>query len=144
MGKIGVIYYSMYGHVAAMAEEVKAGVEEAGYEVELLQIPETLSDDVLGKMGAPPKSDVPIADPKKLGEYDGFLFGFPTRFGAAPAQVKAFFDATGGLWMSGGLVGKPAGLFFSTGTLGGGQETTALTFVTQFVHHGMIYVPIGA
>mmetsp|Transcript_12535 Transcript_12535/g.41017 ORF Transcript_12535/g.41017 Transcript_12535/m.41017 type:complete len:137 (+) Transcript_12535:417-827(+) len=78
-----------------------------------------------------------------MAEYDGFLFGTPTRFGMASAQMKAFLDATGGLWLKGKLVGKPAGLFFSTGTQGGGQETTALTFLTQLTHHGMIYVPIG-
>jgi NAD(P)H dehydrogenase (quinone) len=59
------------------------------------------------------------------------------------AQMKAFWDQTGQLWQGGLLVGKPAGIFFSTGTQGGGQETTALTWITQFVHHGMIYVPMG-
>lgn len=94
-------------------------------------------------MGAPKKPDDPIATPEVLKEADGVLFGIPTRFGMAAAQMKAFMDSTGGLWMSGGLVGKPAGVFFSTGTAGGGQETTALTFLTQLSHHGMIYVPIG-
>lgn len=61
----------------------------------------------------------------------------------AAAQVKAFMDSTGGLWSAGKLVGKPAGLFFSTAVQGGGQETTALTFVTQLTHHGMIFVPLG-
>ena len=61
----------------------------------------------------------------------------------AAAQMKAFMDSTGGLWMKGALIGKPAGIFFSTGTQGGGQETTALTFVTQLTHHGMIFVPLG-
>ena len=57
--------------------------------------------------------------------------------------MKAFWDTTGGLWQSGGLVGMPAGVFFSTATQNGGQETTALTWVTQLVHHGMIFVPMG-
>lgn len=60
-----------------------------------------------------------------------------------PSQVKSVLDATGGLWKTGSLVGKPAGVFFSTASQGGGQESTALTFVTQLTHHGMIYVPIG-
>lgn len=85
----------------------------------------------------------PVITPDELVKADGFLFGYPTRFGMLPAQAKAFWDSTGGLWMKGALVGKPAGVFFSTGTQGGGQETTALTSVTQLVHHGMIYVPIG-
>ncbi|VAH70300.1 unnamed protein product [Triticum turgidum subsp. durum] len=58
-------------------------------------------------------------------------------------QMKAFFDSTGGLWQAQSLSGKPAGVFFATGTQGGGQETTALTAVTQLTHHGMLFVPVG-
>lgn len=89
------------------------------------QVPETLSDEVLGKMMAPPKTDVPIITPNELPEADGFVFGFPTRFGMMAAQFKAFFDSTGGLWKKQELAGKPAGIFYSTGSQGGGQETTA-------------------
>lgn len=88
------------------------------------KVPETLSEEVLGKMGAPPKNDVPIIEPNDLAEADGILFGFPTRFGMMAAQFKAFLDATGGLWRSQALAGKPAGIFYSTGSQGGGQETT--------------------
>jgi NAD(P)H dehydrogenase (quinone) len=93
---------------------------------QIRKVPETLSEEVLGKMGAPPKTDVPVAviTPQELAEADGILFGFPTRFGMMAAQMKAFFDATGGLWREQSLAGKPAGIFFSTGTQGGGQETT--------------------
>ena len=76
-------------------------------------------------MSVPPKSDVPIITPNQLSEADGFIFGFPTRFGMMAAQFKAFFDATGGLWRTQQLAGKPAGIFYSTGSQGGGQETTA-------------------
>lgn len=77
-------------------------------------------------MGAPPKlTTIPIIDPHKLAEADAFLFGFPTRYGMMASQFKAFFDATGGLWRTQALAGKPAGLFYSTGSQGGGQETTA-------------------
>jgi len=89
------------------------------------QVPETLPEEVLGKMGAPPKSEVPVLEAKDLPEADGFLFGFPTRYGMMAAQFKAFLDATGGLWRTQALAGKPAGLFISTGSQGGGQETTA-------------------
>jgi len=144
MPKVAVIFYSMYGHVKTLAAEIKAGLEEAGCEATLLQVPETLPAEVLEKMSAPPKDEsIEIADAHTLPEYDAFLFGVPTRFGMAAAQMKAFLDATGGLWMKGALVGKPAGLFFSTATQGGGQETTAFTFLTQLSHHGMIFVPIG-
>lgn len=86
---------------------------------------ETLHEEVLGKMSAPPKSDVPIITASELSEADGFVFGFPTRFGMMSAQFKAFFDSTGGLWRTQQLAGKPAGIFYSTGSQGGGQETTA-------------------
>ncbi|KAG6491440.1 NAD(P)H dehydrogenase (quinone) FQR1-like [Zingiber officinale] len=142
--KIYVVYYSMYGHVAKLAEEIQKGAASVeGVEVKLWQVPETLPEGVLGKMGAPPKSDVPIIEPNALQEADGILFGFPTRFGMMAAQFKAFIDATGGLWRSQALAGKPAGIFYSTGSQGGGQETTPLTAITQLAHHGMIYVPIG-
>jgi len=106
-------------------------------------VAETLPKEVLDKMYAPAKPDVPVINPQDLAEADGIIFGIPTRFGEMAGQMKALFDATGGLWGKGALVGKVASVFFSTGTQGGGQETTALTTVTQFVHHGMIYVPIG-
>lgn len=84
----------------------------------LLQIvPETLPEEVLSKMGAPPKDDsVPIITADKLPEADGIIFGIPTRFGMAAAQMKSFMDSTGGLWQEGKLMGKPAGVFFSTAT----------------------------
>ncbi len=100
---------------------------------------------VLVQMYAAPRDEsIPtITDPSALNEFDGIIFGSGTRFGAIASQLKAFFDASGGVWQTGGWVGKTAGIFFSTGTQGGGQETTALTTVTQFTHHGMIFVPIG-
>jgi len=141
--KIAIIYYSMYGHIAKMAEAVAKGVTAAGADVKIVQIAETLPKDVLDKMHAPPKAAHPVATTQDLVDCDGILFGIPTRYGAQSAQVKAFLDATGQLWQSGALVGKPVSTFFSTGTQGGGQETTALTFYTQLVHHGCIIVPIG-
>jgi NAD(P)H dehydrogenase (quinone) len=97
-------------------------------------------------MGAPAKPDDPVMDfaaVEKLPEYDGFIFGVPTRFGNMASQMKAFFDMTGGIWQKGALVGKPAATFVSTGTANGGQETTHMCSVTQLVHHGMIYCPLG-
>lgn len=94
-------------------------------------------------MHAPPKSDYPVIDPKTLESYDAFLFGIPTRYGNFPAQWKAFWDSTGGQWGSGGYWGKYAGVFISTGTLGGGQESTAIAAMSTLTHHGIIYVPLG-
>ncbi|KAJ2397552.1 hypothetical protein GGI23_003493 [Coemansia sp. RSA 2559] len=142
--KIFVIFYSTYGHVQTLAQAVMNGLLKDGkVDVEMYQIPETLSADVLEKLHAPPKQNIPEITADKLVEADGFVFGFPTRFGMAPAQVKAFFDSTGKLWSEGALAGKPVGLFFSTASQHGGQEATAFTFMPHFAHHGMIYVPLG-
>ncbi|XP_078437014.1 putative NAD(P)H dehydrogenase (quinone) FQR1-like 1 [Wolffia australiana] len=142
--KVYIVYYSTYGHVEKLAEEIKKGAASVeGVEAKLWQVPETLPAEILGKMGAPPKSEVPVISPAELAEADGLIFGFPTRFGMMAAQFKAFFDSTGGLWRTQELAGKPAGIFYCTGSQGGGQETTALTAITQLAHHGMIYVPIG-
>ncbi|KAH7282625.1 hypothetical protein KP509_35G040600 [Ceratopteris richardii] len=142
--KVYIVYYSMYGHVERLAQEIKKGADSVeGVEATLWQVPETLPEQVLQKMSAPPKSEVPVIEPAQLAAADGLVFGFPTRFGMMAAQFKAFLDATGGLWRSQSLAGKPAGIFFSTGSQGGGQETTALTAITQLTHHGMIFVPIG-
>lgn len=142
--KVYIVYYSTYGHVEKLGQQIKKGAESVeGVEAKLWQVPETLPDEVLEKMQAPPKSDVPIISPSELVEADGLLFGFPTRFGMMAAQFKAFMDSTGTLWRNQQLAGKPAGIFYSTGSQGGGQESTPLTAITQLVHHGMLFVPIG-
>lgn len=135
----------MYGHVSALAEEVIKGAEAAGAIVKPFQIAETLDASVLEKMhaGNSLKPRYPIITPEDLTTLDGFLLGTPTRYGRTPAQVSAFFDRTGGLWATGALVGKYASTFTSTASQHGGQETTHLTTIPFFAHHGIIYVPIG-
>ena len=99
----------------------------------LYQVAETLPSEVLEKMSAPQKaSDVPIIKAEDLKQADGFLFGFPTRFGLVPAQMKTFWDSCGQLWMAGALSNKFYGLFFSTNSPNGGQETTAMTSLPFF------------
>ncbi|KAL5364225.1 putative NADH-quinone oxidoreductase [Aspergillus floccosus] len=141
--KVAIVFYSMYGHIKALAEAEAKGIEAAGGQVDIYQIGETLSQEVLTKMYAPPKSETPIAVPDTLKDYDAVLFGIPTRFGNFPTQWKAFWDATGGIWAAGGYWGKYAGLFVSSGTPGGGQESTCLAAMSTLAHHGMIYVPLG-
>ncbi|KAE8150313.1 putative NADH-quinone oxidoreductase [Aspergillus avenaceus] len=141
--KIAIVFYSMYGHILKLAEAEKKGIEAAGGTADIYQIPETLSDDVLAKMHAPAKSSYPVASQDTLKDYDAVLFGIPTRYGNFPAQWKAFWDRTGGIWATGGYWGKYAGLFVSTGTLGGGQESTAIAAMSTLAHHGFIYVPLG-
>ncbi|OMO84309.1 NADPH-dependent FMN reductase [Corchorus olitorius] len=143
--KVFIVFYSMYGHVEKLAKRMKKGVDGVeGVEAVLYRVPETLSDDVLEHMKVPPKDpEIPEIKAAELTEADGVLFGFPTRYGCMAAQMKAFFDSTGQLWKEQSLSGKPAGFFVSTGTQGGGQETTAWTAITQLAHHGMLFVPIG-
>uniref|UniRef100_A0A5B6YY06 NAD(P)H dehydrogenase (quinone) n=1 Tax=Davidia involucrata TaxID=16924 RepID=A0A5B6YY06_DAVIN len=125
--KVYIVYYSLYGHVEIMAREVQRGANTVqGVEATLWQVPETLPNLVLEKMEAPPKADdVVEIKPEQLVEADGFIFGFPSRFGMMPAQFIAFFDATHELWSTQALAGKPAGIFWSTGFHGGGQENSA-------------------
>jgi len=143
--KIAIVYYSMYGHIKTLAMAEKKGIEAAGGKVDLFQIPETLSEDVLAKMHAPAKdSGIPVLeDPATLLQYDAFLFGIPTRYGNFPAQWKTFWDKTGGIWGTGGFSGKYAGLFISNASPGGGQESTAIATMSTLAHHGIIYVPFG-
>ncbi|KAL7125354.1 hypothetical protein ABFS83_14G111800 [Erythranthe nasuta] len=144
--KIFIVFYSMYKHVEILAKKIKKGVDcVEGIEGILYRVPEILSPEILSQMNVPSDKDdaIPIISVEKLVEADGFLFGFPTRYGSMAAQMKAFFDSTGGLWREQKLAGVPAGIFVSTGTQGGGQETTAWTAITQLAHHGMLYVPIG-
>ncbi|KAJ2062745.1 hypothetical protein GGH13_006404, partial [Coemansia sp. S155-1] len=97
MVKIFVITYSTYGHINKVADSIVEGLEKSGVEAVRYQIAETLSDEILTKMHAAPKPDLPIITANDLVEADGFMFGFPTRYGTAPAQVKTFFDSTGQL-----------------------------------------------
>jgi NAD(P)H dehydrogenase (quinone) len=141
--QVQVVFYSMYGHVYRMAEAVAEGARSVpGVDVALLQVPETLSDDVIAKMGATEArkafAHVPLADTETLPQADAILFGTPTRFGNMCAQMRAFLDRTGGLWAKGALVGKVGSVFVSTGTQHGGQETTITSFHTTLLHHGMV------
>lgn len=143
--KVAIIYYSTYGHIVTMAKLIKEGLDNSGLvaQADIFQVPETLTQEVLEKMHAPPKADYPIATMETLVEYDAFLFGVPTRFGNLPAQWKAFWDSTGSLWQQSSLFRKPAGLFISSGGQGGGQEITARNCLSILVHHGMLYIPLG-
>jgi NAD(P)H dehydrogenase (quinone) len=143
--KILIIYYSTYGHVHHMAEAVAQGASQIdGAEVVLRRVPETLSADVLDKMGATDAqkafAHVPVAKVEELAAADAVIFGTPTRFGNMCGQMRQFLDATGQLWQTGALVGKVGGVFVSTATQHGGQESTILSFHTTLLHHGFVVV----
>jgi NAD(P)H dehydrogenase (quinone) len=133
----------MYGHVYKMAEAEAEGAREvSGAEVVVRRVPETLAPEVLKMMGAvePQKAfaHVPVCTVDELAAADAIIFGTPTRFGNMCGQMRQFLDATGQLWLKSALVGKVAGVFTSSNTQHGGQETTPLTFFTTLLHQGMI------
>ncbi|MFZ5572629.1 MAG: NAD(P)H:quinone oxidoreductase [Thermodesulfobacteriota bacterium] len=141
--KVLIVYYSMYGHIHRMAEAVAEGVKRVpGADVELRRVPETLGRDVLEKMGAlevqASFAHVPICSVEELATADAVIFGTPTRFGNMCGQMKQFLDAAGSLWSNGSLVGKPAGVFTSSATQHGGQESTILSFHIPLLHLGFI------
>lgn len=143
--KVLIVYYSLYGHIHRMAQSVAEGVKEvSGCEAELRRVPETLSADVLEKMGAVEAQKsmayVPICSVDELALADAVIFGTPTRFGNMCGQMRQFLDATGSLWAKDALVGKVASVFTSSGTQHGGQESTILSFHITLLHHGMIVV----
>lgn len=142
MAKILVLYYSSYGHVETMANEVVKGASEvAGVKVTLKRVPETMPEEIAKKAGFKLNQAAEIATPQELADYDAILFGTPTRFGNMAAQMRNFLDQTGGMWVKGGLIGKIGSVFVSTGT-GGGNETTITSFWNTLIHHGMILVGV--
>ena len=145
--RVQIVFYSMYGHIYRMAEAVAAGVREvAGAEATLLQVPELVPDEVLAKSGGAAArsafAHVPVASPAHLVEADAIIFGTPTRFGNMCAQMRNFLDQTGGLWMSGGLIGKVGSVFTSSATQHGGQESTILSAHITLLHQGMVIVGV--
>lgn len=144
MVKVAIVTYSLYGHIDTLARALQKGVVSAGGEADLYRVEETLADEVLEMMHAPEKpSDIPVITPEKLVEYDAFLFGIPTRFGALPAQWSAFWDKTDSIWAEGAFHGKVAGFFVSSNSYGGGQEATIKSALDYLSHHGIIYIPLG-
>jgi NAD(P)H dehydrogenase (quinone) len=147
--KVLVVYYSMYGHVLQMARAVAAGAGEVpGVEVRLRRVPELESNlpKVQGSKHAQEvlaqQQDIPVVTLEDLGTADGVVFGTPTRFGNMCAQMKQFFDSAADLWLQGVLEGKPAGVFVSTATTHGGQETTCLTMMPPLLHLGFLIVGV--
>ncbi len=142
MAKVLVLYYSSYGHVETMANEVVKGVNQVqGVSATLKRVPETMPEEVAKKAGVKLDQAAEIAKPEELANYDAIIFGTPTRFGNMAAQMRNFLDQTGKLWVEGSLIGKIGSVFVSTGT-GGGNETTITSFWNTLAHHGFIIVGV--
>jgi NAD(P)H dehydrogenase (quinone) len=138
MTRILVLYYSSYGHIRTLASAVAEGVRTVpGAHVDILRIPETVPEDIRKSAGFI-DDDTRTAAPADLANYDGILFGTPTRFGLMAGQMKQFLDQAGGLWARNALVGKVAGVFVSTGSQHGGHEATMLSTQIALQHFGML------
>lgn len=141
MSKILVLYYSSYGHIETLSQAIAEGARSVdGTEVTIKRVPELVPEDVARASHFKMDQAAPIATPAELAEYDGIIFGTPTRFGNMASQMKNFLDQTGGLWARGALVGKVGSVFVSTATQHGGQESTILSFHTVLLHHGLVVV----
>ena len=141
--KVLIVFYSMYGHVYRMAEAEAEGARSVpGSEVIVRRVSETLPEKLLAEMGAvePQKAfaHIPVCTLEELENAEAVIFGSPTRFGTVAAQMRQFMDSTGQLWGKGAMVGKVGGVFTSSATQHGGQESTILGFHTTLLHHGMV------
>jgi NAD(P)H dehydrogenase (quinone) len=142
MTEVLVLFYSRYGGTAELARQVARGVDGvAGAAAKLRTVPPVAA---VTETAAPPVPDsgAPYATLTDLEQCGGLVLGSPVRFGNMAAPLKAFLDTTSALWISGGLAGKPAGVFASGQTLHGGQETTLLSMMLPLLHHGMVLVGI--
>ena len=137
MAYVLVLYYSRHGATAEMARQVARGIEQSGCEARLRTVPAVSADH---EASAPPVPDsgAPYASLDDLAGCAGLALGSPTRFGNMAAPLKYFLDGTSGLWIEGALDGKPAGVFTSTSSLHGGQETTLWSMMLPLLHHGML------
>jgi NAD(P)H dehydrogenase (quinone) len=142
-----VVYYSTYGHTYQMAQAVVEGAQSVdGSEVRLRRIPEleearkALSQQEFYVKAQERQAHIPEVTHDDLRWADGILWGTPTRYGNMTAQMKQFLDTTGALWLAGDLEDKATGIFTSTATIHGGQESTILTALVPLLHLGMIFV----
>jgi len=142
MAKILILYYSRDGSTASMAQQIGRGVEAvAGAEAILRTVPEVSA--VCEKVAdSIPDTGAPYVSLQDLETCDGLALGSPTHFGNMAAPLKHFLDGTTTLWFSGALSGKPAGVFTSTGSMHGGQETTLLSMMLPLMHHGMLLMSL--
>ncbi len=140
MTEVLVLYYSRHGATAELARQVARGVESVtGVTARLRTVP-PVSTVTEASAPAVPDSGAPYATHEDLRQCDGLALGSPTRFGNMAAPLKYFLDGTSSLWLNGALDRKPAGVFTSTGSLHGGQESTLLSMMIPLLHHGMYLV----
>ena len=142
MSEILVLYYSRNGSVAALAGQVARGINAVSGASACLRTVPPVMTGTGSPMPAVPAQGAPYVSNSDLQRCDGLVLGSPTRFGNMAAALKHFFDGTGSEWLGGTLRGKPAGVFTSSSSLHGGQESTLLSMALPLLHHGMVLVGI--
>lgn len=147
--KVLVVYYSMYGHTLEMARAIAEGASQvSGVEVDLRRVKEfeavdqIINNNDAARQVREQQQEIPVCTVDDLRAADGVIFGSPTRYGNMTAQMKQLLDSTASLWLNGEMEGKPAGVFTSTASTHGGQETTLLTMMVPLLHLGMIVVGV--
>jgi NAD(P)H dehydrogenase (quinone) len=140
MHEILILYYSQGGAVREMAQLIARGVESVnGAQARIRTVPKVSANCEATEPEIPAKGD-PYCELQDLQECAALALGSPTRFGNMAAPMKYFLDGTSGLWLKGALIGKPACVFTSTGSMHGGNESTLLTMMLPLLHHGMLIV----
>ncbi|MDO6746111.1 NAD(P)H:quinone oxidoreductase [Gilvimarinus sp. 1_MG-2023] len=133
-----VLYYSRHGATAELAQAIARGVESvSGIEAKLRTVP-SVSPDTEASLPQVPTDGAVYCSKDELRHCSALALGSPTRFGNMAAPLKYFLDGTSDLWLNGDLIDKPAGVFTSTGSLHGGQETTLVSMMLPLLHHGML------
>ena len=142
MAKILVLYHSATGNLENMAKQVARGVDGVENCDAVIKTVPAISTTTTATDPDVPSTGAPYAALDDLSDCDGLLLGSPTRFGNMSAEMKYFFDGTTSAWFAGALSGKPAGVFTSSGSMHGGQESTLLSMMLPLMHHGMLLVGI--
>jgi len=142
MTRVLIVYYSRHGSTAALAAQVARGVNSVDGASATLRVVPPVSAETEATHADIPDSGPPFATHADLQDCDGLIIGSPTRFGNMSAALKYFLDGTASAWLSGQLADKPAGVFTSTSSLHGGQETTLMSMALPLIHHGMLLVGI--
>ena len=141
MPEILVLYYSQGGALREMAQLIARGVESGGAQARIRTVPKISANCEATEPEIPARGD-PYVELSDLEECAGIALGSPTRFGNMAAPMKYFLDGTAGLWLKGSLIGKPAAVFTSSGSMHGGNESTLLTMMLPLLHHGALIVGI--